>query len=148
MKCRNCGHFNESDAFFCVACGEEIVKAPKKDLRRRSSEPSFKAIVSVVGLVVLLGLLIRLGTTFFTGSKHSKLSSPFAVKVDEAQVVAVAKNFKCACGGCGELPLETCSCDMPKGAVEEKNFIRKKLAEGLPIDQVIELLDETYGHRI
>jgi hypothetical protein len=68
--------------------------------------------------------------------------------VDEAQVIAVAKNFKCACGGCGELPLETCTCDMPKGAVEEKAFIREKLAEGLTVEQVIELLDKKYGHRV
>ena len=68
--------------------------------------------------------------------------------VDEAKVIAVAKNFKCACGGCGELPLETCTCDMPKGAVEEKNFIRQKLAEGFTVEQVIELLDKNYGHRI
>jgi hypothetical protein len=68
--------------------------------------------------------------------------------VDEAKVIAVAKNFKCACRGCGELPLETCTCDMPKGAVEEKNFIREKLAEGFTVEQVIELLDKKYGHRV
>lgn len=70
------------------------------------------------------------------------------IKVDEAQVIAVAENFKCACGGCGELPLATCECDMPKGAMEEKNFIRQKLAEGLTVEQVIELVDKKYGHRV
>jgi hypothetical protein len=37
---------------------------------------------------------------------------------------------------------------MPKGAVEEKNFIREKLAEGFTVEQVIELLDKKYGHRV
>jgi len=68
--------------------------------------------------------------------------------VDESDVIAVASNFNCACGGCVELPLETCECDMPKGSVEEKKFIREKLAGGLTVEQVIELLDEKYGHRI
>ena len=64
------------------------------------------------------------------------------------EALSMAKNFKCACGGCGEDPLETCTCDMPKGAVEEKNFIREKLAEGFTVEQVIELLDKKYGHRV
>jgi hypothetical protein len=65
----------------------------------------------------------------------------------EDQVIQVALNFKCACGGCGELPLAECQCDMPKGAVEEKSFIRTKLAEGHTVPEVIELVDQKYGHR-
>ncbi len=66
----------------------------------------------------------------------------------EDQVRQVAVNFKCACGGCGELPLDECQCDMPKGAVEEKNFIRAKLNEGLTVPQVIELVEKKYGLRV
>jgi enamine deaminase RidA (YjgF/YER057c/UK114 family) len=66
----------------------------------------------------------------------------------EDQVRQVALNFKCACGGCGELPLAECQCDMPKGAVEEKSFIRTKLVEGYTIPQVIELVDKKYGLRV
>ncbi|MCK5418711.1 MAG: NAD-dependent epimerase/dehydratase family protein, partial [Desulfobacterales bacterium] len=43
------------------------------------------------------------------------------------QVRLVTANFKCACGGCGELFLIDCTCDMPRGAKEEKDFIRKNL---------------------
>ncbi len=66
----------------------------------------------------------------------------------EDQVLQVAVNFKCACEGCGELPLAECQCDMPKGAVEEKSFIRTKLVEGYTIPQVIELVDKKYGLRV
>jgi cytochrome c-type biogenesis protein CcmH/NrfF len=52
------------------------------------------------------------------------------------------------CGTSLELPLATCNCDMPKGSVEEKSFIRAKLAEGHTEEQVIELLDKKYGHRV
>lgn len=66
----------------------------------------------------------------------------------EGQVGLVAANFRCACGGCGELFLVDCACDMPRGAVETKAFIRNKLGQGLSVDQVIELFDKKYGHRI
>jgi len=66
----------------------------------------------------------------------------------EGQIGLVAANFRCACGGCGELFLVDCTCDMPKGAVETKAFIRNKLGQGLSVDQVIQLVDKKYGHRI
>ncbi len=120
---------------------------------RQSTNPSFKTIGLLIGVVLLIGVLIKAGTTFLKSEGRSGLSSSSAsvsrsIGVDEAQVVAVAKNFKCACGRCGELPLATCNCDMPKGSVEEKRFIRERLAEGYNVDQVIELLDKNYGHRV
>ncbi len=66
----------------------------------------------------------------------------------ESQIQLVAANFRCACGGCGELFLIDCTCDMPKGAVEEKAFIRDQLRRGLTVDQVIQLVENEYGHRI
>ncbi len=66
----------------------------------------------------------------------------------ESQVNLVAANFRCACGQCGELFLVDCSCDMPRGAQEEKNYIRNKLRQGLNLDQVVDLVDQKYGHKI
>ena len=66
----------------------------------------------------------------------------------ESQIKLVAANFRCACGGCGELFLVDCTCDMPRGAKEEKDFIRNKLRQGLTVDQVIDLVDNEYGHKI
>ena len=66
----------------------------------------------------------------------------------DGQVQLVAANFKCACGQCGELFLIDCTCDMPRGAVEEKSFIRNKLRQGMTVDQVIVLMDQEYGHKI
>ena len=66
----------------------------------------------------------------------------------ESQVRLVAANFRCACGGCGELFLIDCTCDMPRGAVEEKRFIREKLQQGMLVDQVVNLVEKEYGHRI
>ena len=66
----------------------------------------------------------------------------------ESQVKLVAANFKCACGQCAELFLVDCTCDMPRGAGEEKRFIRNQLRQGMTVEQVIELTDRKYGHRI
>jgi cytochrome c-type biogenesis protein CcmH/NrfF len=66
----------------------------------------------------------------------------------ESQVRLVAANFRCACGGCGELFLIDCTCDMTRGAVEEKRFIRGKLQQGLAVDQVVDMVEKEYGHRI
>jgi predicted nucleic acid-binding Zn ribbon protein len=153
-KCRNCGHCNEMDTLFCISCGEEMIKAPKEDRKRSLDGPSYKAIALVIGLVLLLGFFVKLGISFFSEVSPPKLSSspgaiPTSMKnINEAKVIAVAKNFKCPCGGCGEDALETCTCDMPRGAVETKNFIREKLSEGFTVEQVIELVDKKYGHRI
>jgi cytochrome c-type biogenesis protein CcmH/NrfF len=131
-----------------------MIKAPKENRKQSSDGPSYKTIALVIGLVLLLGFFVKLGMSFFKEERSPKLStSPATIStsvknVDEAKVIAVARNFKCPCGGCGEDALETCTCDMPKGAVETKNFIREKLSEGFTVEQVIELVDKKYGHRI
>lgn len=155
-KCGNCGQLNELDTLFCVSCGEEIVREPGKNSRVRSDNPSYKTIALAIGIILLVGLSFKLGLTLFEkerspvlpeGSTSAPLPRP-ALNVEEEAVISVAKNFKCPCGGCGELPLATCECDMPRGAVEVKNFIREKLAGGFSKEQVIELVDKQYGHRI
>ena len=131
------------------------MKLPKMNSKRRSSGPSFKTIAIIIGVIFLFGILGEIGTTLFKQDRSSQAPSPSAPirqssagRAEEAQVIAVARKFICACDGCGEKPLATFECDMPRGAVEEKNFIREKLAEGLAVDQVIELVDKKYGHRI
>ena len=37
---------------------------------------------------------------------------------------------------------------MPRGAKEEKDYIRKNLMQGLNIDEVIVRTQQKYGHRI
>ena len=153
-KCRKCGGFNELDASFCIVCGEEMIRVPKGDHKQQSAGPSYKTIALVIGTIFLAGIAVTLGINFSKrGSLSNVASAPVqtstsAVNVDEAKVIAVAKNFRCACGGCGELPLATCQCEMPRGAVEEKRFIREKLADGFTVEQVIEQLDKKYGHRV
>lgn len=112
-------------------------------------EPSYWKIMAIVAIVFSAGLLIKVvffSTPLPTNVKQTYESSAPLTSTIDLRVQQVASNFRCACGGCGELPLDECACDMPRGAVEEKNFIRKKLNEGLTTDAVINLVNERYGH--
>jgi hypothetical protein len=114
-------------------------------------------IIAVISIVFSAGLFAK--TLFFTNeapkyppqtasqsSSSRYVTSPLQLDEGiEKKVQLVASNFRCACGGCGELPLAECQCDMPRGAVEEKGFIRNKLKGGYTVDQVIAMVDKTYG---
>jgi hypothetical protein len=132
----------------------------------QTKESNFWKITTVIAIILLAGVTAK---TMFSPSENSRAITPIqstpgqpitiqpktivpasttlTTNSVEDQVLQVALNFKCACGGCGELPLAECQCDMPKGAVEEKRFIRTKLAEGYTVPEVIELVDQEYGHR-
>jgi hypothetical protein len=126
----------------------------------RKPEPSYWKVVAIIAIVFSLGLGIK--AVFFPPQvpviNQGQISSPSPGSnyrptsqtgdSISSQVKLVAANFRCACGGCGELFLVDCTCDMPKGAKEEKTFIRKQLQKGLSVDQVIQLVDQKYGHRI
>lgn len=140
--------------------------------RSKTAEPSYLMIVAVMVVLLAAGIIVKVilqmprssntgvpqpGATFtnvpldssYTDSPdldRSPRTSLTTVSLD-ARIRQVASNFRCACGGCGELPLVECTCDMPRGAVEEKRFIRQKLEEGLPVERVIQLVEQTYGLR-
>ena len=102
-------------------------------------------IVSIAAIIISISLIVKL--VFLdnrpeSGRVASDAASPRFAGVSDASVQLVASRFKCACGGCGELPLAECECDMPRGAVEEKTFIRNQLKKGFTIDQVVKLVDE------
>jgi cytochrome c-type biogenesis protein CcmH/NrfF len=114
-------------------------------------KPSYWMIVAIAAIVISAGLVIKvMSNTANRVSPRVQAYQPQPIADDslEKQVQRVTAEFKCACGGCGELPLIICDCDMPKGAVEEKAFIRKMLQEGFSVDRVIQLVDEKYGHKI
>jgi cytochrome c-type biogenesis protein CcmH/NrfF len=114
-------------------------------------QPNNWMIVALIVFFFAAGVMVKV---VFVPSVENKpvrpniQSNSFNNSALESKVQLVAANFRCACGGCGELFLIDCTCDMPEGAVEEKSFIRDQLQQGLNVDQVIELVDKKYGHRI
>jgi hypothetical protein len=134
-----------------------------KRAKAGKGEPSFWMITAIISLILLVGFIgktIYEKTTYSSGPKLSPATDiqPVAAPAAgpaaapaagplESKVLQVASNFRCACGECGELQLAECLCTTPRGAVEEKAFIRGKLEEGLSVPQVIDLVDKKYGHR-
>ena len=127
-------------------------KSRSKAIKKNGAKPKNHLwnIVTVVAVVVSFGLIANL--TFLKpadskkrGGETSSVSSPGGGY--DSKVQLVASKFRCACGGCGELPLDECTCDMTRGAKEEKDFIRQELGKGLTIDQVVRAVDDKYGHR-
>lgn len=107
-------------------------------------------IITIAAVIISIGLIANL--TFFRSGKFANRTSTRASVALETgtyddRVQLVASRFSCACGGCGELPLDECTCDMPRGAVEEKRFIHRELEKGRTIDEVIQAVDDTYGYR-
>ena len=125
--------------------------ASKKRRNSGGGNASPWLMVSLAVILLLSGFIAKLvffpnqAQTIGVASYQEGSSSEDPV---ESGVRLVASNFRCACGGCGELPLIECECDMPRGAIGEKRFIREKLRQGLNVEQVIQLVDESYGHRI
>ena len=125
------------------------VSHPK--VSRGGWQPSYWMIVAFIAIFFAGGVILKAAfltpTPILTdSSSYRSASSPNSNLAGQVQLVAA--NFKCACGGCGELFLIDCTCDMPRGAKEEKDFIRKNLQQGLSVEEVITLVEKEYGHRI
>ncbi len=133
--------------------GNKKRKAPSKGktTNRNRKEPSYWIIVAVIGIAFIIGFGIKIA--FFPDQSPSSTAGiqETSARADEdlkGRILLVASEFRCACDGCGELPLIECECDMPRGALEEKRFIRKKLEKGLSVEQVIQLVEKKYAHKI
>jgi hypothetical protein len=131
----------------------------KRNNKRKTSSQSQTSstwmIIAIIAIVFAVGLVLKIvlfpsgGVSNQSGSVQTVASgASWDSSLDSKEVLLVAARFKCACGGCGELPLDECRCDMPGGAREEKTFIRDKLLEGLNVAQVADLLDKKYGLRV
>ena len=114
-------------------------------------QPSYRRIVALIAFFFAGGVLVKALVSparptgaLATANQYASAQSAAL----ESQIRLVAANFRCACGGCGELFLVDCTCDMPRGAKEEKDFIRKNLMQGLNIDEVIARVEQEYGNRI
>lgn len=60
--------------------------------------------------------------------------------------VAIYEAFRCPCGQCNLDELKDCTCNHKNGAKEVKKFIDIKIAENrFSVDQIIDVIDKTYG---
>ena len=114
-------------------------------------QPTHWMIVAAVFVFFSAAFVVKMVFLPVSGA-GTRVAAYQGISIDNAvlenQVKLVAANFRCACGQCGELFLVDCTCDMPRGAKEEKDYIRNKLRQGLNVDQVVQLVDKEYGHKI
>ncbi len=121
----------------------------------RKQGPSPWMVIAIIAIIFSVGLVLKISLVPSQGSsdrgvsaRRSVQNQPWDTTLDTKEVLYVASKFKCACGGCGELPLDECHCQMPRGAAEERTFIRDKLALGLTADEVADLVETRYGLRV
>ena len=104
-----------------------------------TSTPIPKWSIGVIGVFLLaIGIWIGFsaGERNETGQKHAPVA--FA-----PQTMAVAKQFACSCGACGEKNLAVCACPT---ANSTKKFIEMNLNEGMNKEDAVILVKDIYGH--
>jgi hypothetical protein len=170
MNCSKCGNIIEPGERFCGQCGTKVTgkseaahKAVKPVYRgkhtrgksKKTSKSSKAGVNSIVGYAILAIFVI--GVTWFIAWSFSSPSRPRRVNTSVSQyqgtsvwsdeVQAIAANFNCPCGSCGDR-LDVCTCDEVKGSVEVKTYIKSLLEQGLTKFEVVEKVEENYGNRI
>jgi ribosomal protein L40E len=171
VVCTHCGETLKKGSNFCNVCGTKVNQAKgasagvqrsnkfrdhsklssgrgAKKRGKKSAIPSFVPIVIVI--VVIAGALIWV-LSQTPGSRSSRSqgigASARTVQGWDPEVQTVAANFNCPCGECGVTPLDECTCDSPRGAVEVKTYISDLLDQGLSKFEVVKLVEEQYGNR-
>jgi len=173
VVCVQCGEKLEQGSNYCQACGTKV-KASKAGPERLTKSTSSSAhqrpttkratskngkkttaqsfIPVVIVVVVIAGVLIWiLSLSPSSGNRSSELRNvniaPASNQAWAADVQAIATNFNCPCGECGITPLDECTCDAPRGAVEVKSYISDLLEQGMSKFEVVKLVEEQYGNR-
>lgn len=130
--------------------GKTRKKNDDEELGSETNGISYWKIVAIVAIIMSAGLIVRL-LLYSPEATQSKVEfhqrESLVDRSLEKGVKFVASKFECACGGCEEVPLLICECDRPRGAFEEKAFIRDKIRDGHPPRKVIRLVEERYGHK-
>lgn len=154
MTCNKCGTSNNNKANFCVHCGNELAAKSNKNCKNRNrykkASPkkldSIKILWSVFGLFLLGGILCTVidSNTQTSSITHDhptfEIESPNPAV--ETKLEMIASQFICVCGGCDELPLESCGC---AAAQKERQFIREKVSTGWSDEQIINTVKNNYG---
>jgi len=125
-RCENCGQPYDFGARYCAQCGNVLSAKPSDRRRSRSSgkEPSYWLFVAIIAVVFVGGLVARAVFSRGPNAGRGSIRSRSPVVVDESldrKVHLVALNFRCACGGCGELLFTGCKIKSPYEIIQALN---------------------------
>ena len=158
--CKKCGAENAKSARFCSGCGTPLRATKTNHVSQKPPKKSKKAKLKQKPLPkkssqswYLFGILAAVVFIYFIINQNSSSTRQVSQQPQyfeqfsnnpaiERQVKEIAANFGCSCGSCGELPLDTCTCNT---AVRERQFIRSKLLNGQDKEQVIAAVKASYG---
>jgi cytochrome c-type biogenesis protein CcmH/NrfF len=139
----------QSTASRTVSRGQKIRRGTGTYAKRPSSKQSKNTRVVALTLVIVLVLVAGGVSTLFLIPRSRDLNTGAGANlVWAAEVQEIASNFNCPCGECGITPLEICTCDAPRGAVETKRYIQNLLNQGLAKEEIIQKFEDKYGNRI
>ncbi len=144
MKCQNCQQTVIRKSHYCPNCGAPVVpRSSQHQPTHKSKSLTVGYTVALVGVGMLAGFLIF---KFGTSESGSENNANVPAALQSAAVLDVAREFMCPCGNCND-PLDTCTCDHPKGAFEVKGFIAQQLAAGHLKPHIVEMVQQKYGGR-
>ncbi|HDZ12188.1 MAG TPA: zinc ribbon domain-containing protein [Bacteroidetes bacterium] len=173
VYCTKCGQENSDTSFYCSKCGSKLPHSDKSSAPIKKSKQPYskkqrvgnkkqqksKSYRNLIFLVVAAAFTVFIVVRFTSKSNQSVNSNrpvnlnmplnpnPIESKsndpVMEQKVSQVTSSFFCSCGGCKEVPLETCTCQT---AAAERKFIRSALGKGQTVNQVILAVNTTYGN--
>ncbi len=175
IVCSRCNKELPTDSKFCIYCGAKAkvpgganavrpkppVKTLKAGRRARAASstkkrgPARKIRWSQIVVAVIVGVTVAaiVGVVISPSSRGSASAqnpgSGTPPNITWAQnVQQIAAQFNCPCEKCGVIRLDLCTCDIARGAVETKSYIQDLLNQELPTSEIIQKIDQRYGHRI
>ncbi len=118
-------------------------RGQQKDKTKQQKRSKLSPLFIILAVVVVFYLFYQSSQSSRQPARQPGNFEQFSNNpIIERDLLAVAANFVCPCGSCGELPLETCTCQT---AVQERQFIRDKLQSGHNKEQVIAAVNASYG---
>ncbi|MGB9773043.1 MAG: zinc-ribbon domain-containing protein [Bacteroidota bacterium] len=153
--CTLCGAVNPMDAHYCANCGSDLraqAQRTKVDRWKKKKgqkvEPHKKWYTDPFTIVLITAAVAVIGAIFYAQFRSKPQRQPVVVEqkssdpVLERKVTEIAAKFVCSCGRCNETSLDICTC--PK-AIEERQFIRSSLQQGIASADVVSYVNGTFG---
>ncbi len=145
-SCGTCGEL-PLESCDCPTAREEKAFIQSQITAKKSDAEIIKSVNSKYGWIKpqFTNLLSKFTGKRDNGNKSQKANARLASLED---LILIAEHFSCPCGQCGIDELKDCNCNHPRGAKEVKGFIASKIKENAyTVDQIIDLVDKTYGGR-
>ena len=115
----------------------------KPQLKQRSGGQKVLPVLLGATLLILIGFVGGLIVSKTSAPSSPQTQAPLAPLYSQ-EVLAIASDFICSCGQCGERDLVACTCET---AIREKNYIRDLLNKDYDRETIVTTLETMFGGR-